>query len=149
MATNGTVSVAGIQKDGMGGLKESIGAFRKHHQEVGDALLNISGIGTATGDSVDKDEPRPEYKHQNFPRMLYHASRGERMVDDAEEQRIAIEEGYRKDHYLKPQVAVNDPQVEKKELLDRNRELGGQVTILSEVIEKLEARLTAMEKGKK
>src|SRR3954468_24126991 len=71
------VHVAGMQgNDGMGGLVESVSKFCKHHKEVGEALLNISGIETPTGGPVDKDEPRPAYQRQEFPKMVYHAEKG-------------------------------------------------------------------------
>ena len=147
---NETVSVIGQINEGMGGLKESLGAFRKHHIAVGDALLNISGVGTATGAPVDKHEARPPYKHDAYPAMLFHADGRQEIVEDAESEKELKELGFRPEPYLKPRVALHDPHQEKKELLDRNRELGAQVTILTETLQKLQEQVAALsnKKGK-
>ena len=87
------VSVLGVQS-GMGGLKESQAKFRKHHTEVGDALMNVSGVGTSTGQPVDKDEPRPGYQHQEYPKMLYKPNE-ETIVKTATEFRSALAGGWR------------------------------------------------------
>lgn len=143
------VNVVGLPNDGMGGLKESLSAFRKHHQQVGDALLNISGIGTATGGPVDKDEPRPKFEGTPYPRMLYHADGREAIAGTPAEAKALEKASFRADPYPKPQVPVGDPRQEKKELLDRNRELAGQVSVLTETLQKMAERLEALEgKGK-
>ncbi len=138
------ISVIGVQ-EGMGGLKESISKFRKHHGEVGDALMNISGLGTVTGDPVDKDEPRPAYHHAEWPMMIYHADGRERVVQDHREYEEWRGKGFRDDPYPKPQVAVLDPATEKKALMETNRQLQGQVTTQQDLIDRLSARLDAVE----
>jgi|SRR5579862_1576815 len=148
MPSDATVNVIGQINEGMGGLKESLTTFRKHHQQVGDALLNISGIGTATGEPVDKDEERPKYEFQPYPRHVYHADRREQIVANEAEFKLAVKAGFRADPYPRPQVAVGDPQQEKKELLDRNRALQGEVSKQQELIEQLADRLAALEAKK-
>lgn len=135
------ITVIGVN-DGMGGLKESLAKFRKHHVEVGDALMNVSGVGTATGAMVDKDEPRPLYEHQDYPRMLYHADGREKTVNGIEDQREAEKIGFRTKPYLRPAVHLADPQTEKRELLDRNRELTARLAELAERLEAVEKRPT-------
>lgn len=138
------VSVIGAINEGTGGLKESQSAFRKHHHDVGDALLNISGIGTATGEAVDKDEPRPAYEHQDYPKMLFHANGSEKVVRNEKEHKAAEKLDFRTVPYPKAQVHVGDPQAEKKELLDRNRDLEGKISILTENFEKQQAQLAEL-----
>jgi hypothetical protein len=132
----------------MGGLRESVGTFRKHHREVADALLNLSGVDTPTGGPVDKDEIRQPYVHQDWPMMVYHANGDERIVRNKQELKEALDENFRKDPYPRPQIAVLDPATEKKMVQDENRELRAQLARQAETQEKLLARLEALEKGK-
>ena len=144
------VTVAGLMtNEGMGGLKESIAKFRKHHQEVGDALLNISGVGTGPGGAVDKDEARPVYQRQEFPKMIYHAEKGEHIVFDAAELAEHLDAGWRREPYPKAKVAVLDPASEKKALMDTNSQLQGQITLQNDLLAKMAARLEALESGGK
>lgn len=139
------VSVAGMVTEGMGGLRESQAAFRKHHQEVGGALLNISGIDTATGGPVDKDETRPVYTYQAWPKMVYHADGRELKVNTEAEQQDAIRRGFRNEPYIKPRIAVNDPAAEKKALMDTNLQLQAQLTSTNDVLAKMAVRLEQLE----
>ena len=134
------VSVIGVQ-DGMGGLKESQAKFRKHHQEVGDALLNISGVGTSTGDKVDKDEERPGYKHQEFPKMLYKPNE-EVIVSNKADMEVHTKAGWREEPYPRPQIAVLDPATEKKNLMDTNQQLQAQLIRMQERLEAIESAAT-------
>jgi len=143
------VHVAGLQNDGMGGLKESTAKFRKHHKDVGDALLNISGVDTVSGGPVDKDEPRPTYHRQEFPKMIYHAEKGEYIVGDKAELDEYLADGWRKEPYSKPKVVVLDPAVEKKAVMDENARRRGQLATQGDILEKLAARLEAMEQASK
>lgn len=141
------ISVIGLN-DGMGGLKESLSKFRKHHSEVGDALMNISGVGTKDGNPVDKDEARAPYEHQDFPRMLYHAEGMEELAQDLAGQRALVERGFRLVPFTKPQVQVNDPATEKKELLDRNRALAGELTLQREELARMKEQLAELTKSR-
>lgn len=142
---SGAVSVAGMVTDGMGGLRESQAAFRKHHKEVGDALLNISGLDTPTGGPVDKDEARQPYIRQEWPKMIYHADGRELIVHDDTERQDHFKRGFRNDPYIKPKVAVNDPATEKKALMDTNTQLQAQLTQQNELILRMAERLEALE----
>lgn len=142
---SGTVTVAGLSDAGMGGLKESLARFHKHHQEVGAALLNISGIGTATGEPVDKDEPRPAYEHQPWPRMVYHQDGREVIVNGRGELADSVKRGFREEPYVKAKVAVGDPAAEKQALIERNTELEGKLNAQNDMLSKLMARLEALE----
>lgn len=131
------ITVIGMQREA-GGLKESIGAFRKHHGEVATALLNISGIGTITGDPVDKDDPRMPYEYQEWPRMVYHGDGREVVVVDQDEFAEHIAVGFRAKPYPKPQVVVGNPAEEKKllidQLADRDAKLAKQNEMLLELL---------------
>ena len=141
------ITVLGVN-DGMGGLKESLAKFRNHHKEVGDALMNISGVGTATGEAVDKDEPRPGYTHHDWPKMMYHADGRSEIVLNAVELKERKETGFRLEPYARPQVAVLDPATEKKHLMEIVNQATAEKTILAEKLEKLMERLQALENGK-
>jgi hypothetical protein len=138
------ISVIGVH-DGMGGLKESLTKFRKHHDEVGSALMNISGIGTATGGKVDKDEPRPAYRHEEWPRMVYHSDGREEIAVAPQDYKEFVRKGFRDEPYPKPQIAVLDPATEKQALADHNKQLQSQITIQNELLSKLQARLETIE----
>lgn len=142
MAAN--VSVSGMPRE-MGGLKESIVAFRKHHTEVGAALLNISAVGTEDGLPHDKDDPRPDYTPQPFPKMVYHAEKGELTVYDDDELNEALRQKYRKEPYAKPQVALADPKAEKVALQAELKHKDGQIAALNDGFQKALARLDALE----
>ena len=144
MAAN--VSVSGMPRT-MGGLRESQTAFRKHHIEVGDALLNISGVGTVTGEPVDKDEPRMPYVPQQFPKMIFHPEHGELVVNDQAELDEALRQRYRLEPYPKPQVAIEDPKVEKKQLQDKLKHQDGVINQQNDLLAKLTARLEALEQA--
>jgi uncharacterized protein YPO0396 len=48
--------------------------------------------------------------------------------------------------YLKPQVAVLDPAVEKKAMLEKNQELEGKLVAANDTLSKVLERLAALEK---
>lgn len=111
--TDGIVTVTGMTGARDTGLKESLVKFRAHWREMGDALLNISGIGTATGLPVNKDEDRIPYEHQPWPRLMYHADSREVLVADEKQVAAAVRDGFRKDPYARPQIAIADAATEK------------------------------------
>ena len=118
-----------------GGLKEAQAVQRRHNAEVADALLNISGIGTATGEAAHKDDPRPAYQHQQFPKMLYKplpSIDGEKVVMDSREMAVAVENGWREEPYPRAPHVIHDPAQEKKELQDTNQRLQSQLIQMQE-----------------
>lgn len=132
------VSVMGVQKDTGDPLKASLAAFRKHHSGVSDALLNIT-------EGLDPDDPRAAVQFQPWPTMLYHADGRFEPAADKSELGELQKRGFRREPYPKPQVQVLDPATEKKALLQQNQQLQGQITSQSDIIEKLAARLEALE----
>ena len=141
------VHVAGLMTRREGGLKESLAEFRKHHQGTGDALLNISGVGTIDGLPCDKEDPRPVYnpKDHPFPSMVYHAEKGELVVNNHEELKDALNRGWRKEPLIRAQVALEDPRTEKLALQKELKEKDGQIAILTDTMTKMMDRLEAME----
>ena len=137
MAAN--ISAIGLVQE-PGGLEESLAKFRMHHKEVGDALLNLSGVGTIDGHSAKLFDPRPVYnpKDNPFPRMLHHADGRQIIVKNEAEEVAQRPLGFRRDPYARVQVAMADPQEEKARLMRENAELKGQMTTLQERMEKLE-----------
>lgn len=123
----------------MGGLQESVVAFRKHHKEVGDALLNVT-------EGKDKDEDRPAYVRQPFPKMIYHPEKGELIVENDADLKLALKGGYRLEPYPKPQVALEDPKVEKLALEAKLKQKDGEIASLADLVQRLSSRLDALEK---
>jgi hypothetical protein len=132
------VMVMGLQEDNEHGLDESLAEFRKHHADVGDKLLNISQVGAKPGGPPLKlNDPRPALVHTEWPYMLYKPGEDEpKTVHTPAEMKEAREQGWRDEPVVKPQVAVLDPQTEKKMLLDANKAQQAQITLQSEMIEK-------------
>ena len=138
MNTQGIVSVSPMPRDNTGGgLKESLLKFRKHHSDVADALLNITGIGTPTGEPVEKDEDRIPYQHQEFPRMVYHVDGRELVVENDKELASAMKGGFRKEAYPKVRVVVADAATEKKAQQDTNLDMQARIRGLMDEIERL------------
>lgn len=135
------VSVLGGVNDGMGGLEESQAVFKKHSREVGDALLNLSGIGTVTGEPAKKDADRMPYIHQDFPAMIYHPEKGEEIVNTKAELDQMLKMGWREEPYIKPQVALEDPKTEKLMLQKQLKEKDGEIATLADKQAGLERQL--------
>lgn len=143
------VQVLGGVNDGMGGLEESRAVFKKHSREVGDALLNLSGIGTMTGEPAKKDDERPGYdpRGNEFPAMIYHPEKGEEIVNTRAELDQMLKMGWREEPYIKPQVALEDPKTEKLMLQKQLKEKDGEIATLADkqsAMEREMAELRAM-----
>ena len=134
------VTVLGVQKE-MGGLKESMAAWRRNNVEVSNALLNIT-------EGKDKDEVRQSYVFQPYPTALYRPDKME-FANSSQEKANLIQRGFRPEPYPKPQIEVLDPAVEKKALQDKNNELQGQIIRQQDALSKMMERLEALEKAKR
>lgn len=139
------VHVMGGVNDGMGGLQESQSKFRKHHKEVGDALLNVSGIGTPDGKPVDKDADRLPMEFQKFPMMIYHAEKGEEIINSDQELADMLRKGWREEPYIKAQVALEDPKAEKLALEAKLKQKDGEIALMNDTLRKALARLDQLE----
>ncbi len=142
-----TVTVMGVADRPMGGLKESLSVFTRHHAEVAGALLNISGIGTPDGEPLDKDDPRPQYNpdQHRWPTAMHHADGRVEQAQDKEAVAGLTKLGFRREPYRVPQVAVADPATEKKFLMDQLAEQRQQNNVLNDSLAKLQERLAALE----
>ena len=134
------VTVVGMQKE-MGGLKESMAAWRRNTVEVSDALLNIT-------EGKDKDDARQPYAFQGYPTALYRPDKME-FANSSQEKAELIRRGFRPEPYPKPQIEVLDPAIEKKALRDKNDELQGQIIRQQDALSKMMERLEALEKSKR
>lgn len=142
------IRVSGIDRP-HGGLKEALAQTRKHFREVGDALLNVSGIGTADGKPVDKDDARPAYHYQEWPKMIYHADGREEIAATPIDWARFKERGFREEPYIKPQVEVLDPAAEKKVLMTERDQLRAQLNTQNDLLVRMADRLEALEGDKK
>lgn len=134
-----TQSIDG-QPMGMGGLQESQQKFAKNSKEEADEILNISGIGTKTGRPVAKDTPRiGPVEVDEYPRAMHKAGLPFLQVDSAEEEKAAVAKGYRREPFEKLQVRVEDPQTEKKMLLEQVQRQESTITQLAEDNRNLQA----------
>lgn len=138
--------MGGIQTEG--GLKEAAAVQRRHNAEVADALLNISGIGTADGQPAHKDEPRPPQAHGQYPKMLYRPlpdEKGQLVVLHAEEEHAAIAKGWREEPYPKVQIEVLDPAREKAALKAKLDESESQLIQQNSVMLQMKETMEAMQ----
>lgn len=132
------------------GLAESLAKFRKHHAEVGDALLNLSGIGTPTGKPVSEDEPRQPYRREDpvndWPKMTYH-SNGEQVVAyDRDELKDLKARGYRLEPYPVLRVGVEDPRAEKAILVKQLEQSRSEVNALNDQLTNQQRQMDEMQK---
>ena len=154
------------------GYGDSMDAFREAHNGNSRILVNLMN-GRKKNDFTPPYDPR--HPDNQWPKMMYHPAKGELIVGKAliyfepgpfgsriqfslggetrkqteEDNLEAVKEaqinGYRAEPYLKPQIAVLDPAVEKAALLAKNQELEGKVTAANDLIQRMEARLSALE----
>lgn len=144
----GEVSVMGVMPE-VGGLEDSQGIFRKWHKNVGDSLLNL-----AEGKKVNDE--REAYRFQPWPTMVYHADGRNlqigkpdaRKEENEKELKEALARGFRREPYLKPQVAVLDPRDEKAALIRELTDQRSQNAQMFDLITKLKAQVDSIEQTK-
>ncbi len=132
----------GMQK--AGGFKASMKEHREHWRKQGDELLQVA-------EGLDHNEPRAPYVHQGFPKMLYQPIRGEKgekVVMDAQQMAVALEDGWREEPYEFPAIVVLDPQTEKKHLMEKLQAAESQNIQLAELMSKMSERLEKLEAKK-
>ena len=132
----GEVTVMGDQPN-VGDIDESLAVFRKHHQNVADVLLNLS-------EGKRKDDSRPSYEFQAWPKMVYHADGGHAIVNDEKEMRELEKKGYRKEPFLKAQVAELTPHEQSVALKAQNKALMEQVNSQADLIRKMNEKLEVL-----
>lgn len=149
------------ERIGENGHEDSYAAFLDSHVANTNALLNLA-------EDKPKNAARPPYNPSHpdnqWPLMVHHAAKGELtigqtlkgLIDPGERKRLqglnevakkeALAMGYRLEPYVKPQVAVLDPAIEKAALQKRVQEQDGQVASLTDTLTKALARLDELEK---
>lgn len=145
------VDVLGIAGE-VDGYGDSMEAFRTAHASTANQLLNLA-------EGKKKNAPRaaydPDHPDNQWPIMVYHPEKGELTVgksvvglDGNRRREVTVanqkaldqaltKDGYRKEPYLKPQIAVHDPAVEKAALQARIQEQDGKIVALSDLVQKL------------
>lgn len=126
-----------------GGFPKAMKEHREHNQKQGAELLQLA-------DGLDHNELRLPYVHQAFPTMLYKpdpGEKGEKVVKDATEKAIALQNGWREEPYPRVQIAVLDPATEKANLMDTNNRLQAQLVVQNESIQKMQAQMAELLAG--
>ncbi len=136
------ISVVGMVQE-TPGLMGAMAKFKKHNDEVADAIRNVSGIGTLDGKPAHQDAPRPAFVPQQWPRMVYHADGREKMVTKSGEYNDLLRSGYRDQPYPKVQVALADPATEKLALQTALRQKDGELSKHQELLVKAQSMLEA------
>ena len=148
---------------GKNGHAMSMKSFLQAHINDMATLLNLA-------EGKEAEAPRPFYDPNHpdnqWPTMLHHPEKGELTVGTslvgvqdtpgAPSRRAAITKaneklvadalanGYRKEPYAKPQIHVADPAAEKAELKRKMDEQQGQITVLMDKLNKLQAPAPAL-----
>lgn len=156
------VEVLGGQGE-VDGYGDSMQAFRSANENNAKVLLNLAEGKTGK----NRHEPRPVHDHAHpdnqWPVLMYSPT-GDRLVgkslkgiDDTitrgaitkankEAAEQAKKDGFRMEPYVKPQIAVLDPAVEKAALQAKINELQGALVSAADSQDKLDKRLAALEK---
>ena len=123
-----------------GGFKAAHKEHRQHWKKQGDELLQLA-------DGLDHNEPRAAYEHQAFPTMLYKpdpGEKGEKVVMNATEKAVALQDGWREEPYPRVQAVVLDPATEKANLMDTNNRLQAQLVQQNEAIQQMQAQMAEL-----
>lgn len=143
------------------GYADAHAEFRQAHENNTRQLLNLAA-GRKKTDPLPAFDP--EHSDNHWPLMVHHAVKGELTIGknllglkgrerveteaaNKKELEAVLKQGYRREPYPKPQVALLDPAVEKAALLERNKMLEGMIVQQNDLMLKLSARLEAIEKG--
>lgn len=145
------VEVLGVANEG-NGHGDTMDLFRAAEIANSKVLLNL-----AAGRKKNAPQPvyDPDHSDNAWPKMMFHPGLGERTVGKSligvtdEDELAALEkanqkdvtkakaDGFRDEPYPKVQIALLDPAAEKKAMLDKITEQGGQLVALSEMVNKL------------
>ena len=147
------VEVLGTAQE-IDGHGDSMEVFRTANNANANMLLNVS-------EGKKKNAPRPAYdpRHPDnqWPKAVYHPASGmltvgksllgvkdldirKKITQENEKAHAeALKAGHRSEPYVKPQIAVLDPAIEKAEALRRETEMRGQITALTDMVAKLMA----------
>lgn len=125
------VQQLGIPDDGKG-FEKSYEAFLNDHISSSNALLNIS-------EGKPQTIARPPHNHaaHQWPKLVY-SSTSTLVVNNEAEFRRAEHQGYRLEPFIKPQVAILSPEVEKAALQAKIAERDGALANLSDQMLKMQ-----------
>lgn len=155
------VEQLGVIDDGLG-FEKSHEAFRESHETNTRHLLNIAEGKKQTAPRAPFD---PDHADAQWPVMVYHAAGKEKVIgastagldprsaknatdDNKAAMALALKDGFRKEPYLKPQIAVLDPAAEKQALKDANERLQGQITAQADAMAKLQDQMSKLLEAK-
>lgn len=145
-----SVEVLGVAGD-VDGYGDSMAAFRDSHEQNTRVLLNLAA-------GRKKNAPLPAFNPQHpdnaWPVMVYHPERGEKTIgvnllglvggprqqaerDNKAALAQAQKDGYRAEPYVKPQIVVLDPALEKAAMKATNDALQGQIIAQADELAKL------------
>lgn len=144
------VEVLGVPGES-NGYGDSMDAFRNAHRDNSRIILNLAA-GRGKNDHAPAHDPT--HPDNQWPVMVYHPEKGEKTIGvnllglkgaarkEAEQANeaaltLAVKLGFRSDPYLKPQIAVLDPAVEKAAIIAKNHELEGKIVAQADDISKL------------
>ncbi len=147
-----SVSVIGTDYDNLDGLQTALDSTFKTHRENAVQIMNVHDAVQARKAGLrgpKKQDPRPAYVYQPFPKHTYHADGRELVCADPAALDAAKERGFREEPYPVARVAVGDPKAEKAALEAKLRESDGKLAVQNELLLKLTERLDAIDKRKK
>lgn len=142
-----SVQVLGIDYENMDGMASTLAATFKTARENGDILLNLADAAAARKDGrvgPKKNDPRPRYVHQPYPKAAHHPDGRTIAVESPAERDAAHERGFRDAPYPVVRAAVGDPRAEKaaREILDA--ETRGKIASQNDLILKLSEQVAAL-----
>jgi hypothetical protein len=144
------VSVRGVDYDNEGdGLAGLLAVHFEAARKNGEVILNLNDAAIARASGLKgpkKNDPRPPYVHQPFPKDLHHADGRTRTVASAAEQKTAIGEAFREQPYPVVRVAPADPAAEKAARIAKDAETEGKIASQNELILKLSAQVAELAK---
>jgi len=144
------VEVIGVPGES-NGYGDSMDAFRNAHRDNSRIILNLA-------QGRKKNDPAPAFDPAHpdnaWPLMIYHPEFGEKVIgqhlnhldksvrmhlegQNKAELAAALKAGWRKEPYVKPQIAVLDPAVEKAAMKAKNDELEGKIVAQADELSKL------------
>jgi hypothetical protein len=146
------VTVIGIEDGNLDGLAASLSATFDAHVKNGAQLMNLEDARKARldgGVGPKKNDPRPPYVHQAYPKAMHHADGRVIAVADPKEQAEAEKKNFREESYPVVRVAPADPAAEKAARIAQDAETAGKIASQNDLIQKLSAQVELLAKAKK
>lgn len=139
------VTVRGVEYDNEGdGMQGLLAAHAEAHRKNGDIILNLADATIARAKGLvgpKKNDPRPPYVHQPYPKDMHHADGRVRTVPNPAGKKAAEAEGFREEAYPVVRVAPADPAAEKAAKIAQDTETAGKIAAQNDELQKLKAQL--------